>query len=153
MPPPLKKDKRYKQGIYRPKNPQKFIGKEAIYRSGLELKFMIFCDNNPNVVRWGSENVIVQYFDPCTKKVRKYYIDNYVMIKEGEIIKKYLVEVKPHKQTQEPKVTKRRNKAHLLYEQQQYATNQSKFHYAREYAKKNGMEFIIITEKELNSSK
>jgi hypothetical protein len=147
---PLKRDKRFKQGIYRPQNQDKFIGKEAIFRSGLELNFFRFCDSNPNIIRWGSECVIVNYFDPVLARNRKYHIDNYVEIKEGNIIKKYLVEIKPFKQTQEPKVTKKRKKAHLLYEQSQFKTNTAKWQYAREFAKKHGMEFIIITEKDLS---
>jgi 2,3-bisphosphoglycerate-independent phosphoglycerate mutase len=147
---PLKRDHRFKQGIYRPQNQDKFIGQEAIFRSGIELKFFRFCDNNPNIIRWGSENVVISYFDPELQKKRKYHIDNYVEIKEGNIIKKYLVEIKPFKQTQEPKVTKKRKKAHLLYEQSQWVTNsQGKWPAAREFAKKHGMEFIIITEREL----
>ena len=147
---PLKPDKRFKQGKYRPHNQEKFIGEVAIFRSGLELSFFRFCDNNPNVIKWGSENVVVPYIDPCLKKQRKYHIDNYVEIKEGNVIKKYLVEIKPFKQTQEPKVTKKRKKAHLLYEQSQWMTNSlGKWPAAREFAKKHGMEFIIITEKDL----
>jgi hypothetical protein len=150
---PLKRDYRFKQGTYRPTNKDKFIGEEAIFRSGLELKFFRFCDNNPNVVKWGSENIIIPYIDPTSfdKKIRKYHIDNYVEIKEGDVIKKYLVEIKPFKQTQEPKVTKKRNKSHLLYEQTQWAMNdRGKWPAAREFAKKHGMEFIIITEKDLS---
>ena len=55
----MKKNSRYRQGIFVPKNIDKFIGERAIYRSGLELKFFRFCDNNPKVVRWGSENVVI----------------------------------------------------------------------------------------------
>ena len=147
---PLLRDKRFKQGIYRPQNQEKFIGDTAIFRSSIELKFFRFCDSNPNIIRWGSENVIIKYFDPVLSKNRKYHIDNYVEIKEGNTIKKYLVEIKPFKQTQEPKVTKKRKKAHLLYEQSQWMTNnQGKWPAAREFAKKHGMEFIIITEREL----
>ena len=93
---------KYKQGTYRPRNPDKFIGSTATYRSGLELKFMRFCDNNSNVVMWGSENVIVPYISPIDGRVHKYFVDNFVAIKEGNSIKKYLVEIKPHKQTSPP---------------------------------------------------
>ena len=145
---PLKRDKRFRQGIYRPKNPSKFLGKEAIYRSGLELKFFIFADNNPNILEWGSECIIVPYFDHIAKRQRKYYIDNYVKIKEGDKIKKYLVEIKPHKQTIEPTIG-RKKKTTVLYEKVMWENNKDKWKHAREYARKHGMEFIIITEKDL----
>jgi hypothetical protein len=149
---PLKRDKRFKQGIYRPINQEKFIGTEAIFRSSLELKVFRFFDQNPNVIKWGSENVVVPYWDTILKKNRKYYIDNYVVIREGNAIKKYLVEVKPFKQTIPPKESKRRKKAHLLYEKVQWVNNyECKWPAAREFAKKHGMEFIIITDKDLDN--
>ena len=148
---PLKRDKRFKQGKYIPKNQDKFLGTEAVFRSGLELKFFRFCDNNPNVIKWGSENVKIQYYDTLKKKNRMYYIDNFVMIKEGDDVKKYLVEIKPYKQTQPPKESKRKKKSNLLYEKVQYKNNCDKWESAKKYAKRAGMEFIIITEKELNS--
>ena len=52
---------KYRQGVFWPKNKEKFIGTKAIFRSGLELKFMRFCDGNPNVVKWSSESVVVPY--------------------------------------------------------------------------------------------
>ena len=138
---------RYRQGIFRPKNKDKFIGTKAIYRSGLELKFMRFCDNNPNVLKWSSENVVVPYVSPFDNKTHRYYIDNFIMIKEGNIIKKYLIEIKPFRQTSPPK-TKYRKKEHLIYEQKQWIINNSKWEAARKFAKRKGYEFKIITEKD-----
>jgi hypothetical protein len=147
-----KRNKKFHQGFYVPKNIQKYVGKidNIIYRSGLELKFFRFCDNNPNVVEWGSEEIAVPYFDTLQRKQRKYFIDAYVKIQEGDIIKKYLVEVKPWKQTQEPKAGKGKKKANLLYEQVAFQNLQDKIKFAKEFAKKHNMDFIIITEKELN---
>lgn len=150
MPLPLKRDSRFHQGYYKPINKNKFMGDVAIYRSSLERKFFHFCDNNPNVIKWGSECIKIPYFDSIQKKNRTYFVDNYVVIKEGDILKKYLVEIKPHKQTMEPKSSKGKKKSHLLYESIQYHNNCDKWKFAKEFAKKNGMEFIIITEKELN---
>lgn len=135
-----------------PKNIQKYVGKidNIIYRSGLELKFFRFCDNNPNVVEWGSEEIKIPYRDTLQKKTRTYFVDAYVKIQEGDIIKKYLVEVKPWKQTQEPKAGKGKKKSNLLYEQVMYQNLLDKKKFAQEFAKKHEMEFIIITEKELN---
>ena len=144
--------KKWRQGIFAPKNQGKFMGTKATYRSGLELKFFRFCDDSPNVLKWGSENVVVPYRSPLDNKLHNYYVDNLVVIKEGQEIKKYLVEIKPYKQTKKPQ-TKYRKKQHLLYEQKAYITNQAKWAAAREYCKKSGFTFIIITEKELYSKK
>lgn len=147
-----KRNSKFHQGFYAPKNPSKYIGKldNIIYRSGLELKLFRWADNNANVLEWNSEEVTIPYFDSVQKKNRKYFIDAYVKIKEGDKIKKYLIEVKPWKQTQEPKATKNKKKSNLLYEQVTWKNNCDKWSFAREFAKKHGMDFIIITEKELN---
>lgn len=149
---PLNKNPKYKQGYYKPINESKYIGKGPIvYRSGLELKFFIFLDKNINVIKWSSESIPIPYFDPIKRCQRKYYVDNYVEILEGDITKKYLIEVKPYKQTLEPKAGKGKKKTHLIYETAQWITNsQGKWPACKEFAKQHGMEFIIITEKELN---
>lgn len=144
--------KKYKQGTYRPINTEKFIGKTATYRSGLELKFFLFCDKNPNVLKWGSENIVIPYISPIDKRRHKYYVDNYVVIKEGDQIVKYLIEIKPDKQTRPP-TTKYRKKEHLIYEQKQYVINASKWKSAREYCSKHNLVFKIITEKDLYPNK
>lgn len=144
----MRKDPRFRQGIFIPKNKDKLVGGKAVYRSSLELRFMKFCDNNPNVLKWGSENIIVPYVNAIDGKVHRYFVDNYVMIKEGDIIKKYLVEIKPSKQCIPP-TTKYKKKSNMIYEQTMYITNQCKWKAARDYCKKKGMEFIILTEKEL----
>jgi hypothetical protein len=142
------KNSKYRQGIFIPVNKEKFIGSKAFYRSGLELKFMRFCDNNANVVMWGSENVVVPYISPLDGRAHRYFVDNFVVIKENNIIKKYLVEIKPSKQTVAP-TTKYKKKEHLIYEQSMYVVNQAKWQAAREFCKKKGLEFLILTEKEI----
>lgn len=142
------KTTKYRQGVFTPINKEKFLGSTAFYRSGLELKFMRFCDNNPNVIKWGSENVVIPYISPIDGRAHKYYVDNFVVIKEGNILKKYLIEIKPHKQVSPPS-TKYKKKEHLLYEQSMYVRNQAKWNAAIAFCKKKGLEFLIITEKDL----
>lgn len=143
-----KRKRKYKQGIFVPQNQDKFIGTKAIYRSGLELKFFRFCDLNTNVIKWGSENVVVPYLSPIDNKVHKYYVDNLVFIKEGDTIKKYLIEIKPDAQTRPPTI-KYKKKAHLIYANKQYAVNKAKWIHAEKFCDKHGLEFKIITEKDL----
>ena len=146
----LQRDSRYKQGLFIPKNKQKFFGSSAIYRSSYELAFMRWADTNDNVLRWGSENIIVAYINPIDQKPHKYFVDNFVEIKESTGIKKYLIEIKPYKQTVEPVISKKKKRKTILTEQTMWVVNQSKWSAAREYANKRGWEFIILTEKELN---
>lgn len=140
---------KYRQGIFKPKNPNKFLGSTAFYRSGLELKFMRFFDDNTNVLQWSSERVIVPYISPLDNRVHKYFVDNFVVIKEGDTIRKYLVEIKPSKQTAAP-TAKYKKKHHLLYEQRMWHVNNSKWTSAKAFAKERGWEFIILTEKDIS---
>lgn len=144
----MQKNSKYTQGIFVPKNKEKFIGTKAFYRSSLELRFMKFCDNNANVLQWGSENIVVPYYSPLDKKMHRYFVDNFVKIKEGDKVKNYLVEIKPFKQCSPP-TTKYKRKSNLLYEQTMYVTNQCKWAAAKEFCKGKGLEFLILTEKDL----
>jgi hypothetical protein len=69
------------------------------------------------------------------------------VIEEGKT-KKYIIEVKPKKQTAPPKIKSRVTKSYL-YEMRTYAVNQAKWKAAQEFCEDNGMQFKIITEKEL----
>jgi len=151
--PLTKRNPKYTQGIFTPRFPEKFIGEKAVYRSGLELKFFHFCDTNPNVLKWGSENIAIPYLNKLDGKVHRYFVDNLVVIKEGDKIKKYLIEIKPHSQTLEPVITPRMQKKTVLYEQTRYIQNQCKWEAAREFCKGRDFEFKIITEKELKPYK
>lgn len=144
----MRRKRNWRQGVFVPKNKKKFIGERAIYRSGLELKFFRFCDHSKNVVKWGSENIIIPYRNPLDDRLHKYYVDNYVVINEDDQLKKYCIEIKPYSQTKKPQ-TKYKKKSHLIYESKQYITNVAKWKAAREFCKKRGYEFLIITEKEL----
>lgn len=140
----------YKQGVFKPKNSLKFEGTAAVYRSSYELKFFRWCDENPNVVKWGSENIIIPYVNPNNNKPSRYFVDNFIILKEGDKLKRYLIEIKPKKHTMPPDPKRFRNQNNLLYEQAMYNQNQAKWAAANEWSKKHGAEFIILTEKELN---
>ena len=66
--------------------------------------------------------------------------------------KKYLIEIKPYKQTLPPIKPSRQTKKYL-YEAYEYAKNQSKWEAAREYCKDRGWIFKVITEYELGIAK
>jgi len=146
---PLQKNNKFKQGYFKPKNPSKYVGKEQpVYRSGWELKFFRWCDDNNNVVEWASEAVIIPYLSPIDNKIHRYYTDGIVAIKENEYIKKYIIEIKPSTQTVAPVKGKKRNST-MVYETARYAQNMAKWDAARKYCSKHGYSFLILTEKEL----
>ena len=138
-------------GKYQPSFPKKYKGDPTniIYRSLWERKFMRYCDLNENILEWGSEEIIVPYRSPVDRRVHRYFPDFYIKIKESKnTIKKYLIEIKPKKQTVPPKKPQRQTKGYLR-EAYEYAKNQSKWAAAREYCADRGWEFKVITEIEL----
>jgi hypothetical protein len=142
---------KYRQGLFNPVNKAKYIGNgPAVYRSGWELKFFRWADNNPNIIRWGSENIIIPYTNPLDNKVHRYFVDNYIVFKDNQgNHKKLLIEIKPSKQVAKPVESTRKKKSTKYYEQTTWITNTSKWAAAKKWAAKHGAEFVILTEKEL----
>lgn len=134
------------QGKYRPSFPRKYRGdvRNIVYRSSWEYKFMKWCDVTTTVTEWGSEEIIIPYISPVDGKRHRYFPDFYVKVGK----KKYIVEVKPFRQTLEPKTQKRVTKRYIN-EVVTYSVNQAKWKAAREFCKDNSLEFMLITEKEL----
>ena len=93
------------KGRFIPSNTQKYKGdfKNIIYRSLWELKFMRWCDRNENILEWGSEEFWIPYKSPLDNRVHRYFPDFYMKVKESNgSIKRYVIEVKPKKQTIPP---------------------------------------------------
>ena len=147
-----KKNSNYKQGIFNPKNPKKYKGSlPIIYRSGLELKSFRYLDNNPNVLTWGSESIIIPYQSPADGKIHRYFVDLVAALKSKDgTIKKLLIEVKPEKQTRPPTITAKKKQKTMLYEKYQWAVNQAKWDAAKNWCKAKNYLFIILNEKHLN---
>ncbi len=57
-------------GRYIIQNKEKYVAnlQECQYRSSWELKYMKYLDTHPNIIEWGSENVIIPYYSPAEKK-------------------------------------------------------------------------------------
>ena len=143
------------KGRYRVSNPAKYTGNptNVIYRSFWEFKFMKYCDNNPSILEWGSEEVVIPYLSPVDGKVHRYFVDFYMKVQESTgRIRKYLIEIKPSKFTQPPVVPKRRT-AQFVQEVYTWGVNQAKWKAARDFCENRGWNFEIITEKELGLDK
>lgn len=141
----------YRQGYWKPKNPEKYIGdvNNIFYRSGWELKFLNFADMNPQVLKYGSEELAIPYFSEVDQKMHRYFPDFLMIVKNnsGEI-KKYMVEIKPESQTVPPKKRSKVTKAYIN-EAKTYSINSSKWRAAEAFCQKHNIEFVIMTEKHL----
>ena len=130
-----RKKSKFKQGYFtdisekyiQPKN--KYMNSEQFpqYRSSWELEFMKFCEKNPNIKKWSTESVSIPYINPIDEQPHRYFPDFFIETQDG---KKYVIEIKPNNQTNNP-------------------VNVSKWEAAQEWAKKNGFIFLVLTEKEL----
>lgn len=136
------------QGQYTPQNPQKYVGDASniIYRSSWERRVMQWLDNSPSVIRWASEEIPIPYISPKDNEVHRYFVDFWAEIRRKEGVRRYLIEVKPSQFCQLPK---KRNSKRYLKEVEMYAVNKAKWRSAELFAKKHGMEFVVITEKDL----
>ena len=139
------------RGKYYPSYPKKYKGDPTniIYRSLWERKFMVYCDKNTKILEWGSEEIALPYISPHDSRVHRYFPDFYIKVQENTgKIKRYLIEVKPLKQTTKPKRPKRQTKGYIR-EAFEYARNQAKWKAAREYCADRNIEFRIMTEDNL----
>lgn len=139
------------QGFFKPKNPQKYKGDPTniIYRSGWELKLMLYLDNHKEVISWGSEELIIPYRSPIDGKIHRYYPDFVVtkINKEGKR-ETAIIEVKPASQTVPPTKQKNITKRYLT-EVKTWGVNEAKWKAASEFCKDRGWSFHIFTEREL----
>jgi hypothetical protein len=139
------------KGKYYPSYPRKYKGDPTniIYRSLWERKFMVYCDKNESILEWASEEISIPYRSPIDNRVHRYFPDFYMKVKErGGKVKRYVIEVKPAKQTKPPVKPKRQTKGYIR-EAYEYAKNQAKWKMAREFCADRQWEFKVVTEKEL----
>lgn len=140
-----------KKGRYSPKNPQKYRGDptKIIYRSSWEKKFMMYCDEHPNIVAWSSEEFFVPYVSPVDRKVHRYFPDFYVKkVGKDGVISTMVIEIKPYEQTQAPKKPAKLTEGYVN-RSKTFAVNQAKWKATRKFCNDRDWKFQVITEKEL----
>lgn len=125
----------FKQGYFDIHNPKKYLGpRPIIYRSSWELQYMLWLENNSNVMSWSSESFGITYYDRKGGS-HKYYADFMQTMKDGTV---WLIEVKPKKDIP-------RNALDL--KDPVKAQNYLKWNAAKKYCEVNkNMKFAIITE-------
>ena len=135
---------------YIPLFPEKYTGDPSniIMRSSWETRFASWCDKNPSVLKWNSEETVIPYKCPTDNRIHRYFVDFKIYVNTG---KTYLVEVKPKMQTLPPIYPGKRTQRYLQ-ESLAFMKNQAKWEAASEFAKDRGWEFKIITEHELGLS-
>lgn len=149
---------KYRQGKFKPKNPQKYKGDPTniVYRSSWEFTYLSRLDNDPNVLKYSSEEIVIPYRSPIDGKIHRYFPDNWVKKKDpttGKIIE-FLVEIKPNKERNAPTPkTKPQQTKRYLNEVKTWGVNSSKWEAAKAFCRTRGWSFIILDEYDLGIAK
>lgn len=138
------------RGKFKPVNTKKYEGNvDTIeFRSLWERRLMVWCDENPDVLAWSSEEIIIPYVSPVDNRTHRYFMDFKITFKSGDVM---LVEVKPEYQTKPPEQKKYGRKNRYLAESKTFAVNDAKWEAAKKYADKRGWKFVIFTEHTLEA--
>ena len=135
---------KFAQGAYVVKNKAKYVGKGTPrYRSGWELAFMRFLDNNDNILQWASESISIPYRNPLTGK-QSIYVPDFLITyrnRNNQMVAE-VIEIKPKKQS----VVESKMKAN---ERATVAVNYAKWDSATKWCKKQGLLFRVITEDDM----
>ena len=132
---------KYAQGFYEIKNPEKYVGNhKPKYRSGWELRVMMFLDENKHITHWASEAISIPYRNPLTGKPSM-YIPDFFVVYENKFhqMKAEIIEVKPKSQTSLTEARSRQDQVHAV-------VNKAKFMAAMAYCKQHGYVFRVISE-------
>ncbi len=145
---------KFHQGKYKPENPEKYIGnKPPFYRSSWELRCFKYFDNNKNILKWGSETLVIPYFSGLDNKEHRYYPDIYAKVRARDgSIKEFVIEIKPLDQSIKPKPPKNKTaKAMKNYRNKLkvYMLNQFKWKAAEEFCEQRGWGWKVLTEVEI----
>ena len=138
-------------GKFSPKNTSKYLGDPTNiwYRSLWERRVMVHLDDNPGVIGWSNEEIVIPYLSPIDNRWHRYFPDFFVRVKNKEgLVEAMILEVKPAKQSVPPqrksKVTQR-----YIREVVTWGVNEAKWNAAVEYCKDKGWKFRVITEDHL----
>lgn len=153
-----RKSKYYQEAEYYPKllHPEKYVGKRPItVRSSWEKVFIKrYLDINKSILEWSSESIVIPYIFRLDEDRHRYYPDFWAKILQSNgVIKEFIIEIKPFKETQPPKKPKRQTRS-FKNRVVTYIKNQDKWKYAEEFCQAlrgrgHNIEFKILTENEL----
>lgn len=137
------------QGRYTLNHPEKYLGdkEKVVYRSSWEYDAFKFCDNNPHILKWASEEIAIPYALPTPNggmRKANYYPDLFLVYKDkAGNMHKEVIEIKPKKQTRPSQARKASTK---MMENAVYFKNCLKWEAAEKWCKQRGIVFKILHE-------
>lgn len=111
---------------------------------------MRYLDSHSNIVKWGSEELVIPYRSPIDNRIHRYFPDFIIHAKgEDGIVRCSVVEIKPAAQSKPPTPQTKKTKKYIR-EVYTWGINSSKWAAAESYCADRGWKFVVLTEKELN---
>jgi hypothetical protein len=138
-------------GKFSPKNTNKYLGDPTNiwYRSLWERRVMVHLDDNPNVIEWSNEEIVIPYLSPADNRWHRYFPDFFVRIRsKNGLTEAMILEVKPLMQSQPPQKRSRVTRQYIR-EVVTWGINEAKWNAAFEYCKDRNWKFKVVTEKDL----
>lgn len=137
------------KGKWKPKNINKYEGNafNITYRSLWERQAFRWCDENPEIIKWSSEELVIPYISKIDGKPHRYFPDLKITYSDNTTT---IIEIKPKRQTKPPNSQRKKTKSYIK-EVYAYGINISKWEYAKRFAESQGWEFQIWTEDTLKS--
>jgi hypothetical protein len=145
-------NKNYKQGKFKPKNPQKYDGNptEIYFRSSYELKMFQYCDLTESVISYQSEEFCIPYRSPIDGRIHRYFPDMKLKYKDKDgNTRTLVVEIKPAKDLKMPETNPKRRTKSWAHSVKMWAINQAKWEAAKNWCADRKYEFKIFTETDL----
>ena len=107
---------------------------------------MRMADQHPGILHWASESIKIPYYNPI-KQRNSIYVPDFLLVYQDRTGNRRaeVIEVKPASQSS-------LKEAKTKGDQYALAVNAAKWEAAVKFCKKNGMNFRVITERELFSN-
>lgn len=107
----------------------------------------MYCDQNPGILKWASEEFSIPYISPKDNRLHRYFPDVWIEAQTVNGRKGFLIEIKPKNQA-ELRTTRRKTKK-FLHEAMVVAVNHAKWDAAKLFCKERDWTFVVLTEDDL----
>ncbi len=143
------------QGVFRPKNPKKYVGNvnNIVYRSSWERMIFQWVDNTPAIMEWASEEIVIPYFNPIDNAMHRYFPDLWFRQVYKDQVRECVVEIKPIAHSIRPVFTKGQRRKTQEQMLARYIQNCVKWSAAKHYCISRGWEFYLVCNVEGSASR
>ena len=128
--------------------------KTPVFKSRMEARVFRWLDLNANVIRWGYEIIDIPYLFQVDGRMHTYITDIYCEIRgNNSKVNRYILEVKPVKETLPPKPANNSPKSKARYQREMfvYIKNSDKWEATRRFCDSKGIKFVEVTDEDIKT--